>query len=291
MSRLAKLTDLFQEGETVPLTTPSGQKMVVWINKLSPFEMEQANHEGRIARARTMLAIREVGTPDYALYQASSLASKPDALINDLIDAKANEHLVQVIRDLHSDPDWKERLETLEWSADQVEGKANDDPEVVALDKVMTEYQEEMESRTDHLRNELRMELQALPEDALREQYLAAYVEAQGLRSFTREQQATQVYYSLRQCEATDQGDGTYTHENCDHSKKWLTTRREVDEMPMNLLQQVREAYEAVNMPQDVARFSGGPASSSASSGPSSKQEGSTASGQTETSDAQGGTS
>jgi hypothetical protein len=291
MGRLAKLTDLFEEGVVAPLTTPSGGRLVVWINKLSPFEMEQTNHEGRIARARAMLAIREVGTADYDLYRASMEASKPDSLIAALVETKSNEHLVKVIRDLHSDAEWKEKLETLEWSSEQIDGKAEDDPEVVALTQVLTAYQAEIESRVEFLKNELRMELQGLTPEGLREQYLDAYVEQQGMRAFTREQQATEVFYFLRQCEATDHGDGTWTHENCDHSKRWLEDRREVGTLPLSLLSQIREAYEALSMAPDVARFSDGPASSSASSGPSSKQEGSTVSGQAATPDAPGGTS
>lgn len=291
MGRLAKLTDLFQEGVLCPLRTPNGQVMTVWISKLSPFESEQCNHEGRIARARLMLAIKTVGTPDYDLYAASADASKPDSIISALVDSKGNEHTVKVIRDLHSDPDWKEKLETLEWSGDQIDGKADDDPEVLALSKVLTDYQAEMQERVEHLRAELRMELKAMTPEDLREQYLDSYVEALGMRAFTREREANEVYFALRQCMATDHGDNTWTHENCDHSLKWLEDRREVDTLPETLLRQVRKAIEDLNMAPDVARFSEGPASSSASYGPSNKQEDLTPSGPTETSDAPAGTS
>lgn len=291
MSRLTKLTDLFQEGKCVAVRTAAGSEMPIWINKLSPFENEQCNHEGRIARARIMLAIREIGTPEADLFRASAESAKPDAIIQALLANKANEHLVKVIRELHSDPEWKPKLEVLEWSSEQVAALAEDDPQVQTLTKVLNEYQAEMDERTTFLRNELRMELQALPEAALREQFLESYIEEQGVRAFSREQQKSQVFYALRHCEATDHGEHTWTHENCEHSRRWLADRDEVDQLPELLLTQIREAYDALNMPADVARFSGGPASSSASSGPSSKQEDSAESGPVETSDAPAGTS
>ena len=111
------------------------------------------------------------------------------------------------------------------------------------------------------------------------------------MRSFTREQQANQVYYCLRRCEGKEREDGTWNHEACHHVKRWLENRREVDSLPAGLLAEIQKAYDSLTMAQDVARFSGGPASSSASYGPSSKQEDSAPSGQAETSDEQGGTS
>lgn len=291
MSRLAKLTDLFQEGRVAELTTPAGDTVVVWINKLSPFETEQCNHEGRIARARKMLAIREIGTPEYDLFKASAAASRPDAIIDALVSEKSNEHLVKAIRDLHSDPEWKPRLETLEWSSDQVKGKPDDDPEVQALAKVLREYQAELEERTTFSSTELREELKGLSLPDLREQYLESYVETRGIGAFTQEQQKAQIFYALRQCDATDHGDGTWTHENCDHSKRWLDDVREVDTMPQGLLEQVRAAYEDLNMAPDVARFSAALGSSSAPPEHSSKQEDSADSGPEATSVAPAGTS
>lgn len=291
MSRLTKLTDLFQEGAVAALSTPSGGTVVVWINKLSPFENEQCNHEGRVARARMMLAIREIGTPEFDLFKASAEASKADSIIDALVADKGNEHLVKAIRDLHSDADWKPRLETLEWSSDQVKGKSDDDPEVQALAKILTEYQAELESRTTYLRDELREELRAMDLPALQELYLDSYVEQRGLAAFSQQQQKAQVFYSLRQCEGTDHGEATWTHENCNHAQRWLDDVAEVDTLPESLLQQVRAAYDDLNMAPDVARFSDALGSSSAPPEPSSKQEDSADSGPEATSVAPAGTS
>ena len=292
MGKLSKLTDLFEEGVVVPLKTTSGSEVIVWLNKLSPFENEQAAHEGRIARARIMLAIREIGTADYDLFRLVSENSRTDAIIESLLGAKDNERTVKVIRELHSDKDWKDKLETLEWSSEQLTGKADDDPEVKVIAKVLSDYQDEIAKRTDYLRNEMRQELVGLPEPTLRDMHRDTYAEQQGIAAFLREQAKSQTYYSLRICEATRDEDGRWQHnDRCAHAQRWLDERNEVDQLPESLLTQVRNAYEDLNMAPDVARFLAGPVSSSESHGPSSKPEESKESGPEVTSDELVGTS
>ena len=278
--RLSKLTDLFEEGVCVPLKASDGTEVVVWLNKLSPFESEQAAHEGRIARARIMLAIKEIGTAESDLFRARSEGADKNTLISALLADKDNERTVKVMRELQSDKEWKERLETLQWSGEQLTGKKDDDPEVKVVNKVLGEYQAEIATRTDYLRGEMRSELVTLPESKVREMHQESYASQQGVAAFLREQAKSQTFYSLRVCNATKGSDGHWQHnEDCDHRQRWLEDRQEVDQLPELLLRQVRAAYEELNMAPDVARFLGGPASSSESRGPSSKPEGSKESG------------
>lgn len=291
MGRLSKLTDLFEEGAIAPLKAVDGSEVVVWVNKLSPFESEQANHEGRIARARVMLAIKEIGTPESDLFRLASEGTKLDAIIEALLGAKENERIVKVIRELHSDKEWKERLETLEWSSEQLEGRGDDDPEVAAVTKVLTEYQAEIDARTAFLRNEMLNELKAQPEPALREMHAESYATQVGVNAFVREQSKSQTFYSMRVCDATKDANDRWQHEKCNHLQRWLDDRSEVDQLPEALLTQFRTAFEELNMAPDVARFSEGPASSSAAHGPSSKPEESKESGPVEISGEPVGTS
>lgn len=271
MGRLAKLTDLFEEGVVAPLKASDGSEVIVWLNKLSAFESEQAAHEGRIARARVMLAIKEIGTPEADLFALVSQDAKLDTLITALLDAKDNERTVKVIRELHSDKEWKDKLEVLEWSSEQIAAMAEDDPEVAVVSKVLGEYQGEIIKRVEYLRNEMRQELLALPEAKVREMHTESYAENVGIGAFIREQAKSQVFYSLRVCQATRDDSGRWRHTKCNHQTRWLDSRDEVDQLPESLLRQVRDAYEKLNMAPDVARFSEGPASSSESRGPSNK--------------------
>jgi hypothetical protein len=291
MGRLVKLTDLFEEGVTVPLKAGDGSEVVVWLNKLSPFESEQAAHEGRVARARAMLAIDEIGTPESDLFRAASETVAVEVIITVLLDAKNNERTVKIHHELQSDKEWKEKLETLNWSSDQLKGKKDDDPEVKLVTKILADYQGEMASRSDFLRNEMRNELVALSPEKLRDMHRDSFRSDKGLAAFIREQAKSQIFYSLRVCEATRDDNGRWQHESCKHMQRWLDDRDDVDQLPGLLLSQVRAAYDELNMAPDVARFSGGPASSSESHGPSSKPEESKDSGPEVTSDEPAGTS
>jgi len=286
MGRLAKLTDLFEEGVVLPLKAQDGtEAIVVWLNKLSPFESEQASHEGRIARARIMLAIREIGTPEADVFAVQSDNLDKATVIDALLNVKDNERTVKVIRELHSDKEWTEKLETLEWSSEQLEGLADDDPQVALMTKILDEYQLEIASRTAFLRNEMRNELAALPESKVRDLHRESFAEQQGISAFLREKSKSETFYSMRVCTGTRTDDGRWQHTDCDHHQRWLDERNEVDQFPEPLLRQVQVAYEALNMAPDAARFLGGPASSSESHGPSSKPEEPKDSGPAETSE------
>lgn len=284
-SNLHRLTDLFEEGIVLPLKTSSGESVVIWINKLTSFEQEETNQEGRIARARTMLAIKEIGTSEYDLFSAGIGELKGFAIVESLLANNHSKYISDAVSQMRSEEAWKERLEVIQFSSDQIKGKADDDPEVLVINKILDEYTAEMAKRTDQMRNDQRVELKALPDKALREEYRQVYVTETGLASFTLEQQKAQIFFALRRCEATQRSDLTWDHVACDHRQRWLEDRDEVTRLPQGLLDQFRKAYQDMVMAPDVARFSAGPASSSASSGPSSKQADSAVSGPVETSD------
>lgn len=281
-SKLKRLTDLFCEGEILVVPDRDGHEVPLWVNKLTSFEMEQANHEGRIARARTMMAIREVGTPEAQLFEQTLGDLTDRDVIDALVGDKGNEFVVKAIQDMRSEEDWKERLEVLEWSTDQVAGKSDDDPDVRLIRKVMDEYEAEITARVDRASADLKLELSELGGDQLRERYRDSYIEQRGLNAFSVEKEKNQIFFALRECDATRQGEN-WQHAACDHTGRWLDEPAEVEQLPAGLLDRVRTAYQALSVAPDTARFSDALASSSASSEPSSKQGDSEASGPAET--------
>lgn len=286
---LKRLTDLFEEGVTLPVTAKGGEVIPLWIAKLTPFEVEQSNHEGRIARARKMLAIKEVDNPEFTLFNALMADMPKQEIIDSLVREKANEFVLAAIRGMRSEEEWKERLEVMEWSPDQTRGLAPDHEDIQLLEKVLREYESEVERRTLEAGQDLRAELSDLTPEALHERYRDSYIDQRGLTAFSAEQQKNQIYLALRQCQGVER-DGVWVHDACNHRQRWLDGPQDVESLPESLLMQIRVAYAEMSMSPDVARFSEGPASSSASSGPSSKQEDLAASGQTATSDAPAGT-
>ncbi len=285
MSRLARLTALFQEGKVLTLTAPSGQEVQMWINKLSPFEQEQANHEGRVARARRMLAIREIGTAEYDLFQASAVSVSTPAIIEAIVTDKSSEHLLGVLREIRSDPAWREKVEVLEHTESAALSTEATDPEVLLMSRIMTQYAEEVDARLKVRATELRADLTAMDADEVRRQHAETYIEEQGRMAFSREMQRSQVYFCLRTCTATSVDGAIWDHRKCRHEEHWLESVGEVDALPDSILGPVLAAYQQVMVPPDVARFTDALPSSSDLSESSSSAGASTDSGPTETPD------
>lgn len=288
MNRLAKLTQLFEEGVMVPVTAPGqADPMTFWVNKLSPFEQEQCNREGRIARARRMLAIKEIGTPDHSLFQASSASVSDAAIIVSMIEGKSSEHFLAAMRSVRSDPAWSDRIDVL--SGDEPD--SGDSAEVRLLSKIAVAHNEEVMKRQTALDNEFRRELEALAPEVLREQHDSQYVDNQGLAAFMAVQRKYQVFYFLRNCDAVTLKDGTWSHTKCKHQERTLADPSEVDLLPGAVLTPIQSAFQELMVDADTARFTAALPSSSDSSESSPSAEDSADSGPEETSPEPGTTS
>jgi hypothetical protein len=272
----ARLTDLFQEGTVLELSKGE-QTITVWINKLSPFEMEEARQDGRVARARLVLALKEIGSPEYVLFRSSMDDISDEALIHTLLEARSNEWVAQAVRDIRSDKDWTERVEVIEQSSELV-GRPADDPEVKLMSKLAVEYTEHVQQMAADSREEERAVLLGASRAQLEAKYEESYLEQRGLTAFTVEYQRTEVFHAVRECKATRRDD-TWDHDLCNHNQRVCANREAVAQLPERVWQLIRQAIVELNMPVDVARFMAAPASSSASlEQPSEAVEESTAS-------------
>lgn len=283
MGRLAKLNDLFKEGTELPLESPDGTVTLVWINKLSSFQQEEANHAGRVARSRAMLAIKEVGSPEYDLFRGNIAASSRDSLIEAIIGRRGDEILAGALRDIRSKPEeeWAERLDVLEHS--DLRDKEDDDPEVLMVARIADEYQAELARLVEEAQKDLRAELSELSQERLREEYEDLYVEQRGLQAFLNARSLHELYFCMRECNGVAVGEGKYTHGGCQHMELFLDDPSEAKFLPEAVQTAVVACYGRVMMPPELARFTDALPSSSESSGPSSKPEDSAASGPTET--------
>lgn len=276
MSKLAKLSQLFDQGTELVLPTNVGTLEVIWINKLNTFLTEECAHQGRVARARLMAAIREVGTPEYELFNTQLAATPRASLILGLASGRETELALEVMREVRSDPEWRDRIEIIEHS-DPLESRPEDDPERQVLAKMRGEYSDELLNRLDHAKSEVMTELEALDDSDLRDRFRDQYVENRGLAAFTAARQQHELFHAMRECKAsppTAEG-SRWDHSGCDHSVRYLDDPSEVEQLPEVVMRPVLAKYQGLVVPMDVARFTAGPASSSDSSGPSSSAEGS----------------
>lgn len=270
MGNLQKLLQLFAEGVVVDFDADTH----LWVNKLSPFQQEQVLQEARVARARRMLAIKEIGTPEHDLLLGQVVAMNDAELVDLLVSMKGDENTGQAVRDMNADEEWRERIEVMQHS----EGVDNLEPEDTAvLVKIVNDYQSELLERQEQLQGEYRATLKDSQREDLIEIYEKWFADTDGFRVFSDLRRRLELYYCMRECSGGD-------HKDCNHTRLFLADRSEVVDIPEQVRERVTDAFQSLSVPPDLARFMAGPASSSESSGPSSSAEGSSPSGQEQTS-------
>lgn len=276
---LARLTQLFAEGTELVLPHPDGDE-VLWINKLNAFEEEQASSAGRIARARLINAMREVGDDEWARLQAQKSDTVSFAMVEAIVQARESELFVKAINELRSDPDWREKLEIMDHSdEDELEGI-----ELTAHEKIKAEHAEELLERHDQRKADLREELRALDRKNLEEQYEKAYLDEQGMAAFGVERAKQHIYLCMRSCAGTRDDNGRWDHSACDHQLRYLASANEVALLPQSVREKVEDKYNEISMPPSVARFTDALESSSESPERSEMEAVSAPSGPAETS-------
>lgn len=274
---LARLTQLFAEGAELVLDPPGGgDPVVIWVAKLNSFEEEQASQAGRIARARLINAIREIGTPEYEWMQAQKGDTVSAAMVEVIVQAKESELFIKAINDLRSDPEWRERLEIMDHS-DETQLKGI---ELEAHERLKADYTEALLERHDERKAELREELAALSRVNLEEQYELAFLNEQGMAAFGLERGRQHLYLCMRSCEATPPPPGGHwDHSRCDHQRFYLANVDEAQKLPQSVREKVEDKYNEISLPPSVARFMDALASSSESPEPSAAEAASTPSG------------
>lgn len=277
-SKIAKLTQLFESGKAIQIPLPDGKFLPIWVQKLSPFHAQAAIQEGRVARARRMMAIREIGSDEYTVFVSQVESSSKAALVAGLVMVKSDETLGQTLRSIRTDPEWIERVEVIEHSAEQLELLDPNSIEIKQIAKMVEEYTEEITKRVGEDQAAFQRELEDMSEDTLRERFREHYVESQGVLAFTETRQRYEIYYAARQCVGKVDDDGKWDHSGCDHTQLLLEDVNDIAELPEEVSQAIFATLTAVTVPTDLARFTDGPASSSESLGPSSTPEGSAAS-------------
>lgn len=279
LADLKRVTDLFTEGAEIVFDDGEAEghePVLLWANKLNAFEAEDARRDGLAARSRVILALKDIGTPEYADYQARSAELSKDELIKTLISEKQNEYLIAAVEELRRDPEWAERVEAM----GRISGDMEAD-ERVALEKINGDYAAEMTARMDAKRAQDVVDFGLLRMEELTEKDETGYADRRGFGAFQREYGKSQLFYSIRMCMAAAKHPvtGKWDHTPCaGHRARALDSRDEVTQLDPELLQRLQDAVRDVSIDRRDARFSDALASSSAPSAQPSEVEESTAS-------------
>lgn len=281
IAELKRVTDLFVEGLEVVLRE-GADPVLLWVNKLNSFETEEARRDGMAARSRYILSLKEIGTPEWANLQATVTEMGETGLKDELVALQDNDFFLKAADSIRLDPEWAERLAVVERpTADQTS------EEKALVEKINSDYVTELGTRIAALKETATRDLMSMDVGSLRESYQEKWLERRAMESFSREYQKTQLYFSVRTCQASKKMPDTsaWDHSDCDgHHQRALDDREEVAQLPGALFTRLLTTVQQVTMSRSDARFSDVLASSSASSAQPSEVEESTPSTPAETS-------
>lgn len=286
-SKYKRVTDLYTDGVEVELKNGD----YLWLQVLNPFEMDEARHDGQVARSRIIMALKEFGSDELAKVKATFWVHGRERAIDNLVDDQAGDILVKATDAIANDPDWKERLELAERSED-IMSKPETDEERQLLEKINRDYVAEVEKFIGDEREYLSLKYVNLSDDELIEEYTRLYVDRRGTELGVAEHRLTELWFGARCCEAVKAEDGSITHDACEgHAVRVFETKSEVRDLPDELQSLLFGTMQALNMTVREAKNSDRQPSSSESSPQPSAEVASTASIPDETPDSAPGTS
>lgn len=285
LSRIRRVTDLFEEGRIVVLDDDLEDPVCVWVNKINPFEMEEARKDGGVGRARALLRLNDPESAEAVLFDQALIGRTTENLAQALAYAKQNEDYVKALDDIRADEEWKDKVDLLERADQQIldGGTPHDDEEVARLAQLNQDYMARLQELLKENQDARLAEFKGMGLEEVQEAYRLSYKEQAGTNGFLNEYRTTELYYALRDCNAEPADSLGWDHSKCSHRTRLCDSRAEVRELPEGLINPVREAITLLNMSPRDAGNSDAPASSSASSGPASAAADSTPSTPTET--------
>lgn len=284
VDRITRIVDLFSEGTEVLLgyddTEPGIPKpVVVWVNKLNSFETAEARADGSVRRSERMHQLGRPDSPEKLGFDAELGNLPREKLAERYVESRQDEIYLDVINDIETDPEWRERRERIERLPALLADAdvAQDDPRRAQLAADQGEWMqaisEGQETKHRHTFDEA-MEMQQ--EDLLADLW-ERYRQRQTLDVFMAERRVTQLYFAMRECNATNRsneiGQYDWDHTDCDHNRRLVNDRSEIRRLPDAVVEKVVQVLDDIYINPRTAGNSVAPRSSSGSSEPVSEPE------------------
>ncbi|MFW6369216.1 MAG: hypothetical protein ACOC0J_01385, partial [Myxococcota bacterium] len=260
----------------------------MWVQALNPFEYQEAQQRAAAARSRFAMAIKEIGSPDYENFQGMLVEMDDDEKRERIVQLELGKKARDIAFNLAEDEDWLEVRNLLDRAEELLEG-SEEERELVA--KKTKEYSEELDRRVEEERDYLTQKWASMPPEKLDDYLRDFWIDLRGGEKAVLEYELLECFYGCRVCEATQDDEGQWHHDGCDHSERAFETVDELRVLPKGMWDEIRLGFETVNMEPREAGNSDRLGSSSASSPPPSEAEASQPSSQPETSEAAPGTS
>lgn len=287
ISKIKRVMDLFVEGaicvlgEDMETQTP----VLVWVNKPNSFEEEEARKDGLVARSIRLQALSDPEDPTISALRDTCRGSERPALIDQLVQSKYEDDFIAGMDDVESDPEWKDQMEYLRRGATLLsDAKVPEgDKRWADLARKSEEYQKALQKAISKRQEDRRREMRQMTENDLEDAIVEAFKNRTAMDEYMGEKRITELFFALRDCNATQNPDGGWNHRGCDHTFRLLESREDVRSLPEQFLQKVSQTLSEVEVDARTAGNSDAPASSSASSEQPSEEAASTPSTPVET--------
>lgn len=288
IDRVKRVTDLFVEGAEALLgQDDAGEPVLIWVNKLNPFQEEEARRDGQARRGQRMAELEKDDSPErQGVFAEIGMLDDP-GLARRYVQLKTDEIMMEVYDDLFADEDLREvyertrRLPGLLRDA----GAAPDDPRFKQVEEDLSTWMKAQDAARKKAVREAEADALEQTREDLAKAYVAEWIQKSTMAEFVNERQITELWMAMRDCQGKAiETIGKFDHTGCDHSARLVEERADVTTLPSGVLAKVRDTYDSIIVNTGEAGFSDAPGSSSASSEPSDAEaEGSTASTQDET--------
>lgn len=275
IGRLRRVTDLFIEGEEVFLGNDAGNvPVVIWVNKLNSFEIEEARRDGIVQRGLKMRDLADPDSPERAAFDAEVRLMNDERLQQAWVNHHVEEMYLDVVNEIETSEEWRTKVEEMRRLPELLTdaGAPQTDPRWKQVEELQIAYMEAIRAGQEKAQKDSLREAQDFARDDLEASYFEKWRERQTLDIFMEERRITEIYVSARECDATRDGDG-WDHRACDHGKRLLPHRSMVKSLPPQIIEKIIDVLDDITTPQREAGNSDAPVSSSAPSEPSSASE------------------
>ncbi len=274
--RLRRVTDLFVEGEEVFLgLDETGDPVVIWVNKLNSFEIEEARRDGIVQRGLKMRDLAEEDNPERQAFFAEVRLLSDEGLRHAWVNQRVEELYLDVVDEVESAAEMREKAELLRRLPQLLSDAeaAEDDPRRQQLQDLQTEYLEAIRVGQEKRQKEALREAEGYDRADLETSYFEKWRERQTLDIFMEERRITEIFVAARECAAKRVDEVTWDHSACDHNIRLLPERALVKKLPPGVVERLVDTLDRITATTRESGNWGAPASSSASSEPSSVPE------------------
>jgi|GEM_PF-4388594 len=258
---LQRIQKIFQRGELVILGE-GDDRVFLWVAKLNAMEKEEANLDGRSARAMRMLAF-DRSEEEQASLQILLERTDDREIMEALLNRKAPELYMQAEDEIRSEDAWKERLEAIDRASLLADRPASEEEKSLAVD-LLLEYQREIEKRHRKALQAERRSFNDMDRAELEDAYRKQWREMLGATAFHEARRQTELWLSLRECTVDVDADGPVMS-TLVVGERLLDERADVLSLPDEVIAQVVAAFEREMSARDAGN-SDAPAASSVSS-------------------------